>query len=94
MAEVERPPRPYLTREDTNERLRVLGFILGPESLDYPAGHQKAQFVALQEIIAGAITEWADLSPEIEEGEDPTQPGHWDRLEAELQEWTEEWLVG
>jgi hypothetical protein len=76
---------PYLTREEANERLRTLGFhFQGPDQVllgDTP--EQRTKMVALEELLAGAIADWAEPEPE---------PG--DDLVAELQEWTEEWLVG
>lgn len=82
MAQAERPPHPYLTREEVNGRMEILN--LSPTNI----GHTQARMTALKELIAGAIAEWADLSSEIFDGETD-----WNRLEAELQEWAEEYLV-
>jgi hypothetical protein len=78
--------RPYLTREATNEKLEKLGFIFKMNWTLQPG--QEERFQALQELLAGAIAEYLDLRDDIRD-EDP--PG---AVEAELQEWTEEYLVG
>lgn len=83
------PPRPYLTREEANRKLEQLGFIISPDNLNYPPGFQKQKFVALQELLAGAIAEWVGMEFEAD-GED----GDAASAVAELEEWTEEWLVG
>lgn len=93
-------PKPYLTRERTNELLEVLGFeIHGTDCLycGYPANHivgtikdtpqQRLRFSALMELIAGGIAEWADVEPE--EGETS-----WESINTELEDFAQEWLVG
>jgi hypothetical protein len=81
-------PKPFLNREEANERLRVLGFEftdeVDPRLVDSPQGRQK--FTALQELIAAAVAEWSDARPD--EGDS------WDRYDNELQEWAQEWLAG
>lgn len=93
-------PRPYLTRERTNEILEVLDFNFQPNGQlrDYP--EQRVRFGALQELIAGAIAEWTDEKPEVGEGPhgeevpDDVLEAAWGDLNEELQEWAQEWLVG
>lgn len=79
-------PKPFLSREDANKRMMVLGFrfeMLG----DYQvlAQGQEMQFLALQELIAAAIAEWSDSRPEGE---------GFDEMNNELQDYAQEWLVG
>lgn len=71
----------YLTKEDVDERLKTLGFILDESNLNYPPGFQLDKFQALQEIIVSAIAEWTRR--EATETENYA-----------LLEWTEEYLVG
>lgn len=81
-------PLPFLSREDTDDRLKVLGFTfrgLDPELL--LGTRQRKMFTALQELIAGAIAEWSDARPE---GDEET----WDNYNNELNTWVQEWLVG
>lgn len=66
---------PLLTRDQTNERLKILG--IGDNDL--------SKITALEDLLAAAIAEWADL-----EEEDPINSP----VDLELQEWTEEWLFG
>lgn len=80
-------PRPYLSRAETNARLEKLGFIIDKRNLDYPPGFQMEMFVALQELIAGAIAEWVDLRDDIRDEPEGEQNN-------ELLAWAEEWLVG
>jgi hypothetical protein len=79
-------PRPFLTQEEVHERMEALGFTFDP-NYHLPSDGQVKQFVALQEIIAGAIAEWSDARPE---GDDET----WGSYDNELQEWAQEWMVG
>lgn len=82
-------PKPYLNREETNKRLEILGFEFteayhSGQLVDTP--EFRDQFVALQELIAGAIGEWAAV-----EASDDIRI---DQVNQELLEWAEEWLVG
>ena len=93
-------PRPYLNREATNERLRALGFIFNPngnlsESATSSGGwtDQRKQFVAIQELIAGAIAEWGDIKDDFGDAgivREMTPAS----INEELLEWAEEWLIG
>lgn len=85
---------PFLSREEMDEKLKVLGFEFYTYS--WPSHHtelledtpeQRIKFQALQELIAGAIAEWSDARPE---GDDET----WDGYNEELNTWAQEWLVG
>lgn len=73
------PTKPYLTREATNQILEKLGFDFHIDWRLRTGQEDKVQ--ALEELIAGAIAEWAN----VEVGENTV---------AELQEWAEEWLFG
>jgi hypothetical protein len=79
------PPRPYLSKAEVTERLTELGFITGPDVLNYPPGFQTRRFKALEELIAGAIAEWADV--------EPSDDIRIDQVNQELLEWAEEWMV-
>ena len=78
---------PYLTRNQTNEKLGELGFKFELHGYPNPEYHlvdspvERQKFQALIDLIGGAIAEWADVEVD-------------DTTHAELQEWAEEWLVG
>lgn len=78
-------PRPYLTHEEVNERLEDLGFHID-DALDFPPGYQKKKFVALQELIAGAIADFTDV-------EDDEPPESIEEVNQELLHFVEVYLV-
>ena len=79
--------RPYLTREETDERLEILGFTF-EDGKARPFGRAEFQrLTALEELIAGAITDWANLEDDIRDSGEGA-------VVNELQEWAEEWLFG
>ena len=83
------PPHPYLTREETNDCLETIGFsFVNPELL---SDNQitKLKFAALEQLIAGAIAEWVAIQLD-----DPGYADTWEKVEAELRDWTKDWLVG
>jgi hypothetical protein len=81
-------PRPFLDREEADERLRALGFEFTDEVDPKLASSEanRARFTALQELIAGAVAEWSDARPD--------EGSAWDQYDLELQEWAQEWLAG
>lgn len=91
----EQKPKPFLTQTRVDELLEVLGFNFQPDGQlrDYP--EQRLRFGALQELIAGAIADWADIEPDILTIMDnDTVAAAWEAVDKELQEWAQEWLVG
>jgi len=67
-----------MDNEKIQELMEELGFDFTGGIGREPNPGQKAQFIALQKLIIGAIDDWLELR----------------RSSEELEEWTEEWLVG
>lgn len=91
--------RPHLTREETNERMRTLGFTVNPDGTLEDTEEGRLKFVAIQELIAGGIADWADPDPyerdgNYEEKKLLTTNQAWERLNEELQTSAQEYLVG
>lgn len=89
-------PRPFLTREETNRLLERIGFkfkadgTLDDGVFDNTIRYRRIvrdRLEALETLLGGAIAEWTDIEP-TEEGQTIAD------IDAELQEWTEEWLFG
>jgi hypothetical protein len=83
------PPKPYLTREETNRLLEKLTFQLDYDLRPVDTPLQRQMMAALEELIAGAIAEWVGI-----EFEEDGKEGDSASVVAELQEWAEEYLVG
>jgi len=90
MVEARQLPRPYLTPKEVEDRMIALGFQIGKEVLDYPPGFQTEKFHALQELIAGAIAEWADVKDDLNDEQYPMPADH---VNQELLEFAEEYLI-
>jgi hypothetical protein len=83
-------PKPYLDRNETDIRLEILGFEFYDGLL---VGGQEEKLMALEELISGAIAEWADVKDDFGSDEDGGEVTP-ERVTNELQEFAEEYLVG
>lgn len=81
---MEQPPKPYLSPEEVNDKLGILGFAID-NALDFPPGYQMEKLKALEELIAGAIAEWTGI--------EPSDDTRLDQVNQELLDWTEVYLV-
>lgn len=94
MDQAHKLPRPYLNRDETDARLILLGFQMrqdkgGTFLRDSP--RQREMIVALEELISSAIASWVNLDVGFESATEELIASD---ANAELLEWTEEYLVG